>query len=325
MSDISVFKFKGQSKITLEGYAGYFLITKDEDFKYDVVQYPLSLSAIVDIEIKDDLRIFQKKIPEIRTKIFQKSPEFKELNADLEKHIDKKYRSDKTFKEKLIFSIKNGDIDVLNSFIEDFFAEWVKSLKVTSGFEEMSYSDLSKQLSKIADTDGALSILKRDDLKNLSEAYPIVDPISGKTISTFDVGEKIYFTVLRFSDDKSKAEMMKKSSSAFDGQGENISPLIGRIISKEFVPEFGDDYTLIKIECQGSLFKALVLNSVNLMSTSVGVPVFKREESKKRTSSSIDKKEEAAHVNLFDFLMAILLVGGIVGVSITIAYFFISK
>jgi hypothetical protein len=332
MNDISVIKFKGQSKLTLEGYVGYFLITKDGDLKYDVLQYPLSLSSFVDFDVDKEFKIFQRKIPENRSKIIRTSSGFKELNSDLERYIKNKTSSDKVFKDKMMLAIKNEDLDVLNTFVTDFFDGWVKALKISVTVESMSYSDLSKQLSKIGNTDETLSILKRNDLQNFSEAYPIVDPISGKSINNFDVGEKIYFTVLRFSDDKSKDEMIKKSPNAFNGQGENISPLVGRLISKEFVPELGEDFTLIKIESQGNYFKALVLNSMNLMTASVGIPTFRNNEGKNNEgknnaydSFKNKKNEEEVHVKLSDVLVSIILVGGIIGTVMTIIYFLFTK
>lgn len=325
MSDISIVKFVGQSKITVEGYIGYFLINKDGDFKYDVLQYPLGFSSLMNISVKDDFKVIQRKIPQIRANMIQRSAQIKEMNKEVNLYIGRKVNSDSTFKHRFLLSIRNGDTEVLNSFVEEFFKEWVDPVKISAGIEEMSYSEFSKQLSKVGDTDEAFKVIKRNDLKDLSECYPIVDPVSGKSINDFNVGEKIYFTILRFANDQSKSEMLKKFPSDFNDQGENISPLIGRVISKEFVPEFGDDFTLIKIECQDVYFKALVLNSINLMSTSMKVPLIKNESIEiKQKKEETDEKEDF-HVNFIDVIIAVLLVGGIVGTIATITYFFFIK
>lgn len=325
MSDISIVKFFGQSKITLEGYIGYFLITKDGDFKYDVLQYPLGFSSLINISAKDNFKVIQSRMPLIRTSMIQRNAQIKEMNKEVNLYISRKINSDRTFKHRLILSVRNGDIEVLNSFVEEFFKEWVDPVKMSTGIEEMGYAEFSKQLSKTGDTEAAFKVIKRDDLKDLSESYPIVDPISGKPINDFNIGEKIYFTILKFANDQSKSEMLKKFPNDFNSQGENISPLIGRIISKEFVPEFGDDFTLIKIECRDVYFKALVLNSINLMSTSIGVPIMRNSRIESEPKKAENAKEEDIHVHLIDIIIAVLLVGGITGMIATIAYFFFIK
>lgn len=323
MNDISIVKFTGQSKLTLEGYLGYFLITKNGDFKYDVLQYPLSLSSMINVGIRDDFRSIQLKIPQIRRRMMNSLSEIKDINADLEKFIGKKVSSDGTFKHKLVLSIQSEDTEVVSSIIEEFFKEWVNPIKMDVDIQEMSFPEFSKQLSRVGNSEDAFKVIKREDLKDLSEAYPIVDPIAGKSVNDFRIGEKIYFTVLRFANDHVRSEMMSKFPNDFNAQGENVSPLIGRIISKEFVPEFGEDFTLIKIECQSFYFKALVLNSINLMTTSVGIPII--GDSRVSATEKPKVKEEEVHLHLIDILVAMILVAGIVGTALTIMYFFFVK
>ncbi len=325
MSDISIVKFAGQSKVTLEGYIGYFLITRSGDFKYDVVQYPLSFSSMVNVSFKDDFKLIQLKVPQIKNRMIKSSPETKEMNAELDKFINKRISSDESFKHRLKIAIQNGDIEVISSILEDFFKEWVDPIKMNVDIQEMTFAEFSKQLSKVGNSEDAFKVIKRDDLKDLSEAYPIVDPIAGKSINDFRIGEKIYFTVLRFANDQVKSEILKKFPDDFNAQGENTSPLVGRVISKEFVPEFGEDFTLIKIECQNFYFKAMVLNSMNLMTTSVGVPIIGNSQSDRPRQSPKVKNEEEVHLHLADILIAVILVAGIVGTAMAIMYFFFIK
>lgn len=325
MSDISIIKFAGQSKVTLEGYIGYFLITRSGDFKYDVIQYPLSFSSMINVSFKDDFKLIQLRIPQIKNRMVKSSPEIKEMNSDLEKFISKKINSDVSFKHRIKIAIQNADVEVIGSIIEDFFKEWVDSIKMSVDIQEMTFAEFSKQLSKVGNSEDAFKAIKRDDLKDLSEAYPIVDPIAGKSINDFRIGEKIYFTVLRFANDQVKAEMLKKFPDDFNAQGENVSPLVGRIISKEFVPEFGEDFTLIKIECQNFYFKAIVLNSMNLMTTSVGVPIIGSSQSTAPRQTRVKNDEEEVHLHLADILIAVILVAGIVGTALGIMYFFFIK
>ncbi len=330
MKDLLVFKFKAQSRVTVEGYVGYFIVGKDSSVKYKVLQYPLGLSNFVTCDPKNDFKTFQRKLGDGEAKIFQKSREFKETNFDLRRYIRTQLYRDTTFGGKLIKANKNEDHDVANSVIKDFFTGWVDELKLESSAEDLDFAGFSRQFSKYGNPEDAMKLLSREDLRDLSEAYPIVDPISGRSIDSFDIGDNLYFTVLRFTDETMLRKLSGGFPSAFNEAGENVEPLIGRLISKEFVPEIGDNFTLIKITCEEVYFKALVYNSLNIMAPTVKVPKIQPKNNGKTSNVFMD--EEAAvlggkkdRIEISDVLMGLFLVVGIIGTIVTIAYFFFTR
>lgn len=330
MKDLLILKYKGQSKITVEGYAGYFVVKRNGDMKFKALQYPITLSSMITCKLNDPFKIFQRKLSDGISKVAQRSPDFKPINNDFSRYIKGRISADPSFGVKLLTANKAKDKEVIKSLIAEFFEDWVEQLKLDVAIEEVSYSEFSKQMSTFSTTEDALSVLSRDDLKNLSEAYPIVDPINGKPITSFDIGEQIYFTVLRFSNDESKSKIVETFSDSFDESGENIQPLVGKLLSKELVEDIGNEFMLIKIGCEGVYFKAVVYTSVNIMSPTVSVPKAKVpfiENDPRHNSQEYDELRniEKERINLVDLLIAMMLVGVIVIAVMIIIYFFFLK
>ncbi len=326
--DLLILKFKGSSKVTMEGYSGYFIIKKNGEIKYKVLQYPSSFSSFVNCEVDDAFKIFQKKLNEATVKITRNSPEFNSMNSSFNRYVGRKIVKEPSFGMKLISAYQMKDITVLKDFVKEFFDEWVQDLNLRVNVEELYFSEFSRQFSRFANPEDLTSILERADLTNLSEAYPIVDPIHGKPVTTFDIGDKIYFTVLKFVDDEFKKKIMEEFPDNFDESGENVKPLVGTLISKELTPN-AKDFMLIKIECAGVLFKSVVYNGVNIMWESVRVPYKSDDEVLSFSDEEKSKLEEILRekekINLGDILIALFLVVGVVLAIMVGIYFFFWK
>ncbi len=324
MKDLLILKFKGRSKITVEGYTGYFVIKKNGDMRYKILQYPMSFSSIVNCETKEPFKLFQRKLSDATTKLLRDSPQFRSVNSELNRYVKRRMIKDMSFGAKLLTANKVKDEEVTKTLMKDFFEDWVEDLNLDIEIEEVNYSEFSKQFSRFSTPEDVMDVLKREDLEGLSEVYPIVDPINGKPISHFDVGEQIYFTVLKFSDDDSKSKILEAFPDNFNESGENVSPLIGMIVSKEIA---GNDFFLIKIECEGVRFKSVVYNGVNIMEESVRVPKAK-DETEESVHSSQNREElemEKEKLNILDLSVALLLVSGVVLTIMVLIYFFFWK
>ncbi len=334
VKDLLILKYKGQSKITVEGYAGYFVVKKNGDIKFNALQYPLALSSMITCELSDPFKVFQRKLSDSTSKITRRSPDFKTINNSLFMYIKKQIFKDPSFGVKLLAANKKKDKEVMKALIVEFFENWVEQLKLDIAVEDMSYLDFSKQVSTFSTTEDILSVLSREDLKNLSEAYPIVDPINGKSITSFAIGEEIYFTVLKFSNDESRSKIVEAFPESFDESGENTQPLVGKLISKELVEDIGNEFMLVKISCKGVYFKAIIYTNMNIKIPTVNVPKTPspfinndsgRNESKHHRNfqeyekSGSDKKSK---INFFDLLIAMTFVGAAAIVIMIIINFF---
>ena len=324
MKDLLILKFKGKSKITVEGYAGYFVVKRNGDTRYKTLQYPMSFSSIVNCEVKEPFKVFQRKLSDATIKLLRDSSQFKSVNSELNRYMRRRMVRDISFGAKLLNANKVKDKEVIKTLVKDFFEDWVENLRLDIDIEEVDYSEFSKQISRFSTPDDVMAMMKRGDLEGLSEAYPIVDPINGKTISRFDVGEQIYFTILKFSDDDSKDKILEAFPDDFNESGENVGPLIGMVVSKEIA---GNDFFLIKIECGGVRFKSVVYNGVNIMKDSVRVP--KAKEKTKDGAYSSQKREELEiekeKLNILDLVVALLLVSAVVLTIMVLIYFFFWK
>lgn len=333
VKDFLVLKYKGRSKITVEGYVGYFVVEKDGNMKFEALQFPLTLSSFVTCKLDDPFKIFQSELSKSILKVTQRSPDFKIMNRDFLKYIKTRLSSDPSFGAKLLTSNKLNDEDVMKSMVVNFFEDWVEQLKLEMSVEELDYSEFSRQVSTLDIPKDARSVLSRDDLKDMSEAYPIIDPIKGKSITSFDVGEQIYFTVLNFSSDESKSKIVEAFPDSFDKSGVNTRPLTGMLISKELVENFRNEFMLVKISCAGVPFKSLIGTNVNIMSPAVKVPKINLSLNSNESHHNYQKYDkydkiddiEREKIKFVDFLIATMLVGGIVMAVMIIIYFFYLK
>ncbi len=330
LKDLLILKFKAQSRTTMEEYIGYFMLKRNGEIKYKVLQYPTSFSSYVNFNLNEPFKIFQKDLNDSILKVTRNSPEFKSTNSNLNRYIGKKLVRDPSFGMKLISAHKSGETMVVKDFIKDFFEEWVSDLNVEISSEELYYSELSKQFSKYSTPEDIMSMLQRSDLNDLSEAYPIVDPIRGKPITSFDIGSRIYFTVLKFSNEESKKKILEAFPQNFNENGENVHPLVGTIVSKELT-NGSQDFILIKLECEGVLFKSVVYSGLNVMWENVQVPKIKDEEEFTPIFSKSEKDElaellkEKEKLKISDVLVAMFLVVGIVLAIVVGVYFFLMK
>jgi hypothetical protein len=330
LKDLLIIKFKGQSKATVEDYVGYFMVRKNGDIKYKVLQYPTSLSSFVDFKLSEPFKIFQKNLEDSISKVTSSSPEFKSMNTSLTRYVSKKLIREASFGMKVVSAHKLREEAIIKDFVKDFFEDWVSDLSVDISVEELYYSELSKQFSKYSTPEDVISTLKRSDLNDLSEAYPIVDPIRGRPVTSFDIGTRIYFTVLKFSNDEDKKKIIEAFPDKFNENGENIKPLVGTMISKEFT-NGSQDFILIKIDCEGVIFKSAVYRGINIMSESVPVPE-KDDDNELKPTFSNDEKEklnqllkEKEKISISDVITAVFLVIGIVLAIVTGIYFFFWK
>ncbi|WP_036222271.1 DUF4899 domain-containing protein [Mesoaciditoga lauensis] len=330
MKDLLILKFNAQSKSTVEGYIGYFMVKRNGEIKYKVLQYPLSFSSLVKLDLNEPFRIFQKNLNDLIIKVTRNSPEIKSMNSNLNRYISRKIVKEPSFGMKLISAHKMKEDMLIKDFIKDFFEDWVSDLNLKVSSEELYYSELSKQFSKYSTPEDITSMLSRTDLNDLSEAYPIVDPIHGRPVSSFDIGTRIYFTVLKFSNEEDKKKIIEAFPNSFNESGENVKPLIGVIISKELA-NASRDFILIKIECEGVLFKSVVYSGVNIMWESVPVPKAKDEEEFTTAFSKEEKEKlnellkEKEKIKFSDILIAMFLVVGIVLAIVVGIYFLFWK
>lgn len=209
-------------------------------------------------------------------------------------------------------------------------------------FEEFSVSSFQSQISEL-DDELILNAFQRPDVKDLPEVFPVIDPIDGKSLDEFDVGDNIYFVVLNMGSEENKKKLLNDFPDKFEGRTSNI-PFSGTLVSKELVRgKKGAYHYLIKVDFgNGVLGKALIPRSLKILSSEkkyktkiVGeseeewlgkIGEILEETEKKPPSLERLKELSESPPNVesskMDFLIAFLLTLLFIGVFLIISYLF---
>lgn len=342
--DFYFVKYKLRGRITAEDGVGYFFGKVNDTPEYDVIVVPARFSNYLNIDLSKDYTTFTNNFSEIKRKIFQQIPEAEDMSRELSNYI-KSYISRKggqMLGAEFNAAIQDKDADLVHYIVQEIFKEWAPKVEVIVEFNQVGYEELSAenfmQLLEEYDDEGLSGILKRADLADLPEIFPLVDPIRGRTIAEFDLNDPIFFVILNVRNPEN-LERLKVLYPKHFSQGTSIVPLAGTLIGKELVKGKKTDYFLIKVDIgDGLTGKAIVPRSIRVMSDysrfeeKVSQVQSKQWESKveqmlneekpvvrpvsqtpSRTTSGFEKQ---------DMLIAFLLTLMILGIILVLSYFF---
>ncbi len=342
--DFYFVKYKLRGRVTAEEGLGYFFGKFNENPEYDVVIVPTRYSNYLSVDLSLDYTAFTKNFAELKRRIFKQIPEAEDMSQELLNYL-RGYISRKggqLFGAELSAAIQDKDSDLVHYVIQEVFKEWAPKVEVVVDFGEVAFEELSAenfmQLLDEYEAEGLGDVLKRADLSDLPEIFPLVDPIKGRTIAEFDLGEPIFFVILNVRKPEN-LERLKQLYPKHFSQGSSVVPLAGTLVGKELIRGKKTDYFLIKVDIgEGFVGKAVVPKSIKVMSDysryeeKVAQAESRQWESKLeqmlneekavsrpvnqpvvKTSSGFDKQ---------DFLIAFLLTLMVLGMILIFSYFF---
>lgn len=341
-----------KSKATAETMLGYFFGKVGKEPEYDFVVVPARYGNMLNLSLESDYKTFMDNFRVLKKKVFDEVSEALEMTNDfmdyLKVQIQKKGPS--IFGAEISAAVKNSDADLVHYIISELVKGWTPRSDVAVGINALTMEEISMEnfLSQMEDLDdeNLLEILTRPDIKDLPEIFPIIDPVYGKSITEFDIGDSIFFVVLNPGSDDIARDLEKLFPNHFRG-GTNVRPFVGTLISKELiVGRRGGKYFLIKVDFgKGIVGKGIVSKSLKIMGdlerfeekmskssndeelfekvSSVVKEAMEKELpqfSKKRTRTVVTKYVE--HTGM-DFLVAFLMTILVVGMILIVSYFLI--
>jgi len=242
--DFYALKFLATSNLTGETYVGYMFGKKAQTPYFNVLLLTRAQLREIDLpDITKDYLDFKSDIDMLYYKLS------KEKNNNLISQFKayfysmlKKMKSEVTG-TKIFMAIEDEDVYVLKSILSDILSEWAGDTKIKLVAQKFDYKDLTWITAvKEKGEEGLKEYLNREDVKDATEIYPIIDPIEGYSVSKLDIGEPIIVLPMENKNENEK----------------NVGKVVeGKIISKELIPS--SDYIFLKVDLgNGALGKAVV-------------------------------------------------------------------
>ncbi len=349
--DFYFVKVRIKSKATAEDMLGYFFGKVNKEPEFDFIVVPARFGNMLNLSLDMEYKEFMDAYKALKNRIFDEVPEALDLTDDFMNYlrVQLQKKGPDLFGAEVSAAVKSEDADLVHYTIVELIKGWTPRADVAVGIKALTMEELSMEnfLSQVEDLgdENLLEVLTRPDIKDLPEIFPIIDPIYGKSISEFDIGDPIFFVVLNPGSEQYQKMLEQAFPNNFRG-GVNIRPFVGTLISKELVVgEKGGKYFLIKVDFgRGIQGKGIISRSLKIMGD---IERFeeKLEKSKsdeelfekvsevikntmekelpqftqKKTKTVVTKYVEPSGV---DFLIAFLTTILVVGMILIVSYFF---
>lgn len=342
--DFYLVKYRLKSRVTAEEGIGFLFGKANEQPEYDLVVLPSRYSSYLNIDLSLEYAKFMKSFNEMKTKVFAQIPESSDLSREfmnyLSSYISRK--GSQIFGAEITAAVQDEDIDLVQYIVSEIFKEWAPKIEVTVDFKQVNYEEISAenfmQLWEEFDDEGLAELLKRPDISELPEIFPLVDPIRGRTLVEFDLGDPLFFVVFNVRNPQNLEKLRSLYPKHFSDRG-NIVPLSGTLVGKELVRGKKQEYFLIKVDMgEGIMARGIVPKSVKIMSEQnrfeEKVSSMQQQKWEDKISQMVQEngviKEKAQKPQLksrtehngSDFLLAFLITLMVLGIILIASYFF---
>ncbi|HOO32722.1 MAG TPA: DUF4899 domain-containing protein [Thermotogota bacterium] len=343
--DFFSIKIKAESKATDEAFIGYFFGKTNETLEYRFICFPRRYSKQAGLDLNLPLSDFKDSLSAFYQELMAHTAEISDMTGEFMRYLHvqiKKMGGRESVALRLTKIIENEEGEMIRLEILDIFKNWTSTIDMEIIVETSTYEEMTTTFLSGVDSESFLHSLKeRHDLMALPEIYPIVDPLDGVSIDTFDIGDTLYCTVIGFTEEFEQQKLISEFPSHFDAENKNTVPLEAIIVSKEILPSVSKNFVMIKVQIGSSFIaKSIVLRSIRLMydpdKMKKRLTNLKNEAddeslslaevmSKYRSAqnSTVKKLEEKRSSNFGDFFLSMILLFMIAGLIIIIIYFFL--
>ncbi|MEN3042607.1 MAG: DUF4899 domain-containing protein, partial [Fervidobacterium sp.] len=195
--DLYFIKVRARSKGTAEDIVGYFFGKTNSAPDYDFVVVPIRYANILDeITLDENLNDFKEKIEKIRKQI-KELPGTYDISLAFISYLNNIMNRRGKIPLGIEFStaIKEGDGEILRVIVSDLLEEWSPKMDVNIKFQGMLLEEYSAltflEIQEDFADENVVKVYSRQDIVDLIEVFPVIDPINGSTIMQFDIGDKM--------------------------------------------------------------------------------------------------------------------------------------
>jgi len=333
-----------RSRLTAENIVGFLFGKMNQPPEYDFIAVPSRYANFLKIDLSEDYTTFMKTFNETKTRLFNQIPETADISREFCNYV-KTYivrKGPSLFGSELSAALRDNDSDLVHYILEELTKDWSLKMEIIVEFSTLKYEEISAMsflhIWEDLDDSNVQEIMKRPDIASLPEAFPIVDPIAGRSITEFDIGDPVFFVVINARDPELMERLQKLFPKNFF-EGKNNVPLAGTLVAKELVKTSRRDFYLLKVDMSdGLLARCLVPKNLKIMSDyqRYEMKVASQNEKKweKELEEMVQEQPQALSSKRIvqnvireksaggDFLIAFLLTVMILGIVFIISYFF---
>lgn len=299
------------------------------------------------LDLNADYGTFMKAFSQHKNKFFSQYPETEDMSRELFSYLRATVnrRGPQLLGAELTAAVRDNDQELLAYIVQELFKEWAPKIEVDVAFKQLTYEDISAesymQLWEDFEVEGLDTVMARADLAEYFDIYPLVDPVMGKPIAEFDLGDEVFFLILGVKD-KDKLERLRQVYPKHFSQTKNVVPLSGTLIAKELVKGRKGEYYLIKVDLgDGLIGKALVPKSIKIMADyarfqeKVSSMAGNQQSWEQKLNEMLNPQQpkevqrveskvgSISKVGTGDFLIAFLITLLIIGILLIASYFFL--
>jgi len=315
-----------------EVIVGYFFGKKNASLEYTFYNFPASVQKRLPV-INDNPHLnFKEELTNCSNQLIPDYPEIVERSAKLMEYLNIQFRKIgglERFSKRLSYLSQLDEKDEISMELLGLFDNWVEKKELQFSSEFFSSEDYSKKVLESAEV-----FPEKDNFTNyfeltkMPEFYPLIDPIQGISIDTFEVGMPLKITILSYPNEEIEKQIKDHYQDHIDLKEDYLKTIEADIVSKELLTGKNDTYVLVKVRlldeiCAYSIIlKSLKLNR-NLTIKHNLLPPIKEEEDNiptgeervfpgkiKRETKVMTTLKEKARFKFADLILMLIILGG---------------
>jgi len=311
---------------------GYFFGKKNANLEYVFFNFPGSVRQKLPT-INDNPHLkFKEELNEISNKLIPDHPEIIERSAKLMEYINIQFRKIgglERFSKRISYLSEMDEKDEISMELLGLFDNWVEKKELQYEAEYFTAEDYSKKILESAEFfPEKENVTNYLDLTKMPEFYPLIDPIQGISIDTFEVGMSLMITILSYPDEETEKLVKEHFQEYVDSKEGYLKTIEADIVSKELLYGKSDTYVLVKVRlfdeiCAYSIMlKSLKLNRNQTIKNNLLPPVKEKEESipsgeekffpgkTKKETKVLTNLKEKAKFKFADLMLVLIILGG---------------
>ncbi len=231
---------------------GYFFFKNNNRIDFKFVCYGPQHSRKIDFGIDDDFLHYKEKLKELQSFIFGTDNENKNQTEVFNRYINlqvKNYGGTSVFVKRITELVKTGNEGDIPSELSDFMGEWKGNFIIRVKVQELDFHEITVTMAEsVSKEDFDDFFSSRKDLLDIPDIYPAIDPLEGKEINEFNLGDMFYCIIIN-ADKKSLNDIKTAFPKYFEGDI-NALPIPCQLLSKEFLNQ-DKDMILVKTLING--------------------------------------------------------------------------